>query len=128
MRRLLVVVAVLVVLAIAGTLLSRGAHRTADRSAAAAAVRSPAGTANGGVTVPESGFVDVEAARRAAVDAVSLTDEVVKAGFISRRDLVASFTTKAYGPTLAAETSEQIKRLLSELGERDADVSQVGAG
>ena len=64
----------------------------------------------------------VEPARRAAIRAVAMTGEVVRAGFISRRELIESFTTPGFGPTLAASTSEAVTAMLLELGERDADV------
>ena len=69
---------------------------------------------------------DVEPARRAAIRAVAMTGEVVRAGFISRRELIESFTTPGFGPTLAASTSEAVTAMLLELGERDADVSDAG--
>ncbi len=61
----------------------------------------------------------------AAVRAVSLTDEVLAAGFISRRSLIESFSTDEFGGVLADVTSEQITNLLFELGERDADPTEL---
>ena len=56
--------------------------------------------------------VDVEAARQAAVVAVARTREVFEAGAISRRDLIAEFTTARFGPELADRTSQQLVELL----------------
>ena len=67
----------------------------------------------------------MEPARSAAVPAVALTDEVVRAGFITRRDMIESFATPSFGPTLAGDTSEQVNEMLLELGERDADASTL---
>lgn len=64
-------------------------------------------------------------AQQAAVAAVGLTDEVARAGFISRRELIESFTTSSFGPALADSTSEQLNALLLEFSERDADASQL---
>lgn len=64
--------------------------------------------------------VNVEQVRIAAMDAVAMTDDVVRAGFISRRELISGFTTATFGPRLADETSAQVSALLLELGERDA--------
>lgn len=54
-----------------------------------------------------------------------MTDEVVKAGFISRRELINSFTTSGYGSRLADETSQAVTAMLLELGERNADPSKM---
>ncbi len=77
------------------------------------------------VDVETSIPVDVVAARRAAIEAVALTDEVVEAGFITRRDLIEGFATDDLAPRLVADTSAQVNALLVELGSRDADVTQV---
>ena len=71
--------------------------------------------------------MDVAGAQQAAMVAVGLTDEVVTAGFISRRDVIAGFTTAAFGPRLADQTAEQVNALLVELGARDADVAGLVA-
>jgi hypothetical protein len=71
--------------------------------------------------------VDVAGARRAAIASVALTDDVVTAGFISRRDLINSFTTETFGPKLADVTSDQVNALLAELGDRNADPSRLVA-
>lgn len=64
-------------------------------------------------------------AKDAAVAAVAMTDEVVSAGFISRRDLIARFATPSFAPQLADRTAEQVNVLLGELGKHDADMSRV---
>jgi hypothetical protein len=50
-----------------------------------------------------------------------MTGEVARAGFISRRELIESFTTPTFGPVLADDTSEQMTALLLEFSERQAD-------
>jgi hypothetical protein len=70
-----------------------------------------------------SGWVDD--AQRAAADVVSRTGEVVAAGFISRRELVETFTTPSFGPTFADETGRAIDAMLVELGSRQADAANV---
>ena len=69
--------------------------------------------------------IDVAGARQAAINAVALTDEVVEAGFISRRDLIDGFATSALAPRLADETGAEVNALLVELGDRDADVKTL---
>ena len=69
--------------------------------------------------------IDVAGARQAAINAVALTDEVVEAGFISRRDLINGFATSALAPRLADETGAEVNALLVELGDRDADVKAL---
>lgn len=69
--------------------------------------------------------IDVAGARQAAINAVALTDEVVEAGFISRRDLINGFATSALAPRLADETGAEVNALLVELGDRDADVTAL---
>ena len=69
--------------------------------------------------------IDVAGARQAAINAVALTDEVVEAGFISRRDLINGFATSALAPRLADETGAQVNALLVELGDRNADVTAL---
>ena len=126
MRRLVVVFAVLAALAITGTVVSHlgGGHGrasatptpTVDDQQPQVGSPSDSGSRSAG---------DVVAARQAGIDAVSLTDEVVKAGFISRRELINSFTTSGYGSRLADETSRAVSAMLLELGERDADASKM---
>ena len=126
MRRLAVVLAVLAVLAITGTVAS---HLGGGRGRVSATPTPKVGDQQPQVGSPsDSGSRsagDVVAARQAGIDAVALTDEVVKAGFISRRELINSFTTAGYGSRLADETSRAVSAMLLELGERDADASKM---
>ena len=68
---------------------------------------------------------ELVAAKDAAIAAVAMTDEVVSAGFISRRDLIARFATPSFAPQLADRTAEQVNVLLGELGKHDADMSRL---
>jgi hypothetical protein len=81
--------------------------------AAVGSVPSPGSAAAADVRV-DGGFggVEVEAARVAAVQAVARTREVVEAGFISRRDVIAGFATDTFAPVLAERTSQQWVSLL----------------
>jgi hypothetical protein len=127
MRRLTIAVGVLAAVAVVAVVLSRlGGDDSAASSdtTGAARVESPVSGAAAGVSVAE---VDVAGARRAAITAVALTDDVVTAGFISRRDLIAGFTTPTFGVELADATSDQVNALLVELGDRDADPTALVA-
>ena len=130
MRRLGLVVAVLAAIAAIATVVTRLASSN-DRSSPTTTVAAPTPTGAGAQTsLPPTGLpaaVDVAGAQQAAMVAVGLTDEVVTAGFISRRDVIAGFTTNAFGPRLADQTSEQINALLVELGARDVDVADLVA-
>ena len=67
----------------------------------------------------------LDSARLAAIAVVARTGEVVAAGFISRRELIGSFTTPEFGPVLVDETSRAVNAMLVELGSRDVDGSQL---
>ena len=67
----------------------------------------------------------LDGARLAAIAVVARTGEVVAAGFISRRELIESFTTPEFGPVLVDETSRAVNAMLVELGSRDVDGSQL---
>jgi hypothetical protein len=67
----------------------------------------------------------LDGARLAAIAVVARTGEVVAAGFISRRELIESFTTPEFGPVLVDETSRAVNAMLVELGGRDVDGSQL---
>jgi len=119
-RRLGIVAAVLALLLAGGLLLAAirgsgpaGSERESVVNAAPAMEAAP------------SAAVDVDGARQAAINAVALTDEVVEAGFISRRDLIDGFATSELAPRLADDTGDQVNALLVELGDRDADVSAL---
>jgi hypothetical protein len=127
MRRLTIAVGVLAAVAVLAVVLSRlgGDDSTASSNATGEGrVESPVSGAAAGVSVAE---VDVAGARRAAIAAVALTDDVVTAGFISRRDLITGFTTPTFGPELADATSDQVNALLVELGDRNADPTALVA-
>lgn len=118
MRRLAILVAVLASLAMVGVVVTRLGRHDA----------SPSGTQPVDLRPGETTAQPVEeldAARVAAVAAVALTDEVARAGFISRRELIESFATPAYGPTLADETSASMNAMFLDLGERDVDPSNL---
>jgi hypothetical protein len=62
----------------------------------------------------------------AATAAVASTGDVVDAGLISRRELIESFTTPAFGAELADLTSEQVTSMelaMTETGRTAADLS-----
>jgi hypothetical protein len=111
------------VLVVAGLLVARAGrgHRSSmisSEQAGAVVSFPPSGSTAGALTAvdPEQaadvGEVDVEGARVAAVAAVARTREVVDAGLISRRDVVASFATAEFAPVLAERTSQQWVSLL----------------
>jgi hypothetical protein len=62
--------------------------------------------------VPQGWTHDAAGARSAAVTAVSLTGEIAKAGFITRRDMITSLATSTYGPSLAAASTDQLDQLI----------------
>lgn len=118
MRRLAVFLGVLASLAMVGVVVTGLGRHEASPSGTLPADPRPGETTGAAVD-------EVEAARVAAVAAVALTDDVARAGFISRRELIESFTTPAYGPTLTDETSAAVNAMLLELGERDVDPSNL---
>ena len=120
MRRLGIVVAVLVVLLACGLVLATirsGDPGRPDRQTSVKTAQP--------IDIAPSVRTDVAGARQAAINAVALTDEVVTAGFISRRDLIGGFATSAFAPRLADETSAQVNALLVELGDRHTDVTAL---
>jgi len=66
---------------------------------------------------------EVRSPESTAAGVVAMTGEVARAGFISRRDLIQSFCTPAFGPRLADDTSDQLDDLLLEFAERGADAA-----
>ena len=101
MRRLGIVAAVLALLLAGGLLLAaiRG-------SGPAGSDRESIVNAAPAIEAAPSAAVDVAGARQAAINAVALTDEVVEAGFISRRDLINGFATSELAARLADDTGE----------------------
>ena len=122
MRRVAVLAVALVLVATVGVLLARGRSDGASSQEPTAPPSAHDGSEPANAV---AGRPDVEPARMAAVRAVAMTGEVVRAGFISRRELIESVTTPTFGPTLAGATSESVNALLLELGERDVDVSTL---
>jgi hypothetical protein len=121
------VVGVLGVVATAGLVVSSAARSGgasgggASPVAAAAAPASASSAPSDDVTLS----VDIGAARRAAVAAVSRTGEVVAAGMFSRGDLIATFATPAFAAALAAETTAQVNAFFVALGVSGVDASKV---
>src|SRR3954469_4712218 len=105
MRRIAVLAVALVVVATVGVLLTRG---RGDGASPPKPTTSSSVVAEGAESAAAERGRDVEPARRAAIQAVAMTGDVVRAGFISRRELIESFTTPDFGPTLAASTSEAL--------------------
>ena len=120
MRRLGIAVAALLVLLAGGLVLATVRSGEPGRPDRETSVKAQTGIDHA-ATVE----VDVAGARQAAIDAVALTDEVVEAGFISRRDLIDGFATSALAPRLADDTGVQVNALLVELGDRKADVTAL---
>ncbi len=116
MRRIGIAIGVLLVLLLAGLIVSRfrGAEPETPHPGEHAV---PSSVQQAGETVGE----DPNPPEAAAVAAVAMTGEVANAGFISRRELIESFSTPRFGPRLADRTSEQMTALLLEMSERDAD-------
>lgn len=130
MRRVVLSITVLAALAIVGTILAKtGADsdsNAADAAPRAAQPRPDRSELTADLVAPPAGEVSsLEEARRAAAVAVALTDEVVRAGFISRRDLIGTFATSRFAGELADRTSSQVSALLADLGERDADTARI---
>ena len=136
MRRALIIVSVVVVVAVGGALVghARGGDEPAMVAPAAGAPPAvapssprPGSTAVAAAvdpgTTPAPTVEDVTAARDAGVAAVARTREVFEAGGISRRDVVAEFATAEFAPMLAERTSQQIIDVL--FGLREASGRQV---
>ena len=119
MRRLTVFLAVLAAVAAIGVVVIRiGSHESTASTDAVVDDHQPQ-------LPPAEPSDGIEDARFAAVAAVALTDDVARAGFISRRELIESFTTPSYGPTLADETSAAVTAMLLDLGERDVNPADL---
>ena len=69
------------------------------------------GTAPAPVATPSN---VLDAARSVAVRAVAMTGQVASAGFASRADLIASFTTADFAPVLLDQTNQQMRDLTRE--------------
>ncbi|MEP7114382.1 MAG: hypothetical protein ABI862_14040 [Ilumatobacteraceae bacterium] len=113
-----------------GVLVSRVASGSSPEPASSPALAQPAvdevnavdsATRAGGTVA----VTKLDGARLAAIAVVARTGEVVAAGFISRRELIESFTTPEFGHVLVDETSRAVNAMLIELGSRDLDSSQL---
>jgi len=67
----------------------------------------------------------IDEAQIAAINVVGRTGAVVAAGFISRRELIETFTTRSFGATFAEETGRAIDAMLIELGSREVDFGDL---
>jgi hypothetical protein len=74
---------------------------------------------------PASDGASQEAAEAAALMVVASMGDVVRAGFISRRELIESWCTVGFGPRFAAETGRVIDSMLVELGSRGVDTGPL---
>jgi hypothetical protein len=124
MRRPAVLAAVLAAAVVLGVLAVRARHEQSGTPLGGQTAPSSRQAAPAGVSIQASA-VDVAAARRSAVAAVAMTGPVAEAGFISRRDLIGSFTTPSFGPTLAERTSQALTALFMELGQRQVDTARL---
>jgi hypothetical protein len=120
-RRATVAVGALAALAVVVTVVGRVSDRSGATDTEQASATQP-NTVEATATAPPRAASDPVAA---AVKAVGLTGEVVRAGFISRRELIESFTTARFGPRLADETSEQVSSLLLALGASGINSSEL---
>jgi hypothetical protein len=65
--------------------------------------------------------------RSLAIATVASTGDVAAAGFASRSDLIASFTTTEFAPVLLDQTNEQLRDLTREIIGRGGDPSSLRA-
>lgn len=117
MRRLLLAIGACVVLLIAGVvfLLGSGSKSDTPRTPGRAETPSSDGSTAPAVPSPET----------AAATAVAMTGGVATAGFISRRELIKSFSTPEFGPTLADRTSAQLDDLLLQFSQRKQSTADL---
>ena len=120
MRRAGIAIGVLLVLLVVGLIVSPFSAAEPETPRPGRSV-APGSVHQAGEAVGE----DPNPPEAAAVAAVAMTGEVATAGFISRRELIESFSTPRFGPELADRTSEQMTALLLELSERDADPADL---
>ena len=100
MKRVAIIVSTLLVLVVAGIMMSRSG-RAGSRTQAGDSVRAVDAPATSPVLAAPSPEL-------AAAAAVAMTGEVVTAGLISRRELIESFATPVFSSELADLTSEQV--------------------
>ena len=127
-RRRVVVVVVALVLAVMATLVLRshaGATRPVEQLPLAAAATtvpvSATGAAPVGPTSRQNGVSvgwrhDPAGAVAAATGYVQAIGLVATAGPLERPDIIDTFTTGSYGPSLIAKTDQQLDDLFFELG------------
>jgi hypothetical protein len=99
-----------------------GPDDTRSGTVAEPSASSPSATGPSTAVAPSA---SIDEAQIAAVKVVGRTGEVVAAGFISRRELIETFTTPSFGPTFADETGRAIDAMLIELGSRDVDPADL---
>lgn len=120
MRRVAVAVSTLLLLVVAGIVVSRFG-RGESSTQAADSVR--------GVDAPVTSLVlEAPSPEVVAAAAVALTGKVVTAGPISRRELIDSFATPKFGSELADLTSEQVTAMrlaMTETGHNSSALSVV---
>ena len=127
-RSIAVVGASLATVMLVGAIVARagsgdtGPNGNASASVAEPSANSPSATGPGTAAAPSA---SVDEAQRAAIKVVGRTGEVVAAGFISRRELIETFTTPSFGPTFADETGRAIDAMLIELGSREVDLADL---
>ena len=127
-RSIAVVGAALATVMLVGAIVARAGSRdtgpngNASASVAEPSANSPSATGPGTAAAPSA---SVDEAQRAAIKVVGRTGEVVAAGFISRRELIETFTTPSFGPTFADETGRAIDAMLIELGSREVEVADL---
>jgi hypothetical protein len=114
-------VGVVATLAVVATVVGKVSDRSGIADAEEAATDQPYAVDVTAIVSPRAASDPVAA----AVKVVGLTGEVVRAGFISRRELIESFTTARFGPRLADETSDQVSSLLLALGATGINPSEV---
>lgn len=116
MRRIAITIGVLVVLLVVGLIVGVSRGDDVERPIVATQPTERKTPRDDPATIEV-----VPSPEEAAVTAVAMTGEVARARFISRRELIESFTTPAFGPVLAGETSEQMNSLLLEFSQREVD-------
>jgi hypothetical protein len=102
----------LVALAVVATVVGR----LSDRADADVGIETDPARRGGSGPAQPIPTQDVDDPVVVAADVVALTGEVVAAGPISRRELIESFTTADFGPTLADTTAAQLSELQFEFG------------
>jgi hypothetical protein len=118
MKRLVIVVAALLAVVAVGIVLTGSGG---DGSRDVEVVSVPA-VAEPSIELVKS---EVPSPERAAAEAVAMTGEVVTSGLITRRELIESFTTPAFGGELADLTSEQVTSMQLQLAGSGRNVSSL---